>query len=379
MRLIKSITSLFHRGPRKQDRKRAGRPRPDGSLPASRPNRRTRLRRRIHHAARRVNSFIGRLPLPESRGCWIVIAVTVPLSSATGLIIAGMLSEEFQCWLIGNESGSATIRNVGLIIVALTAFPLAIWRGIIADKQSAATHRQADMAQLGLRNERYQRGADMLGNKELSIRLGGIYALQRLAEEDPEGYHLHVMRLFCSFVRHPTEDLKHEAEAEEKMGAYGRRDDVEAVMRAIRERPESSVRLEFSGPFHLDFQGANLGRLYNDVLGYFSGSGSFIHADFSEAKLVDAVLSELDFENARFVETDLSNAFLARYSNLNGATFAHANLSGTAFSEVRGLTQAQLDQACAYVDNPPTFDDVWDADTGEQLVWRGGQGEPVEG
>ena len=44
----------------------------------------------------------------------------------------------------------------------------------------------------------------MLGSEVLSVRLGGIYALQRLAEEWPDQYHIQIMRLFCAFVRLPT-------------------------------------------------------------------------------------------------------------------------------------------------------------------------------
>jgi len=35
------------------------------------------------------------------------------------------------------------------------------------------------------------------------------------------------------------------------------------------------------------------------------------------------------------------------------------------------LTHAQLDEACVDPDNPPKLDGVFDADTGEQLVWSG--------
>ena len=51
---------------------------------------------------------------------------------------------------------------------------LAVWRSIVAE-------RQADTAQQSLLNERYQKGAEMLGNEVLSVRMGGIYALGRLA------------------------------------------------------------------------------------------------------------------------------------------------------------------------------------------------------
>ena len=65
---------------------------------------------------------------------------------------------------------------------------LAIWRSTVAERQSAT-------AQQGLLNERYQKGAEMLGSDVLSVRLGGIYALERLAAEDPNQYHILVMKL----------------------------------------------------------------------------------------------------------------------------------------------------------------------------------------
>ena len=56
-------------------------------------------------------------------------------------------------------------------------------------------------AQLVLQNDRYQRGAEMLGHEQLVVRLGGIHALQRLAEERPNEYHFPVVNLLCAFVR----------------------------------------------------------------------------------------------------------------------------------------------------------------------------------
>ena len=44
----------------------------------------------------------------------------------------------------------------------------------------------------------------MLGSEQLSVRLGGIYALARLAREDPGDYHTQIMSLLCAFIRNPT-------------------------------------------------------------------------------------------------------------------------------------------------------------------------------
>ena len=69
------------------------------------------------------------------------------------------------------------------------------------------------LPQQGLLHERYQKGAEMLGSELLSVRLGGIYALQRLAENHPGQYHIQIMHLFCAFVRHPTTDASVQAKS----------------------------------------------------------------------------------------------------------------------------------------------------------------------
>ena len=46
----------------------------------------------------------------------------------------------------------------------------------------------------------------MLGNDVLSVRLGGIYALEHLAREHPDQYHLQIVKLLCAFVRNPPRE-----------------------------------------------------------------------------------------------------------------------------------------------------------------------------
>ena len=178
----------------------------------------------------------------------IVIAVLLCV------VIAGVvLSIVFWEWLGAGESGSSTIRNVGLVGAGLIALPLALWRSIVAD-------RQAKTAQESLLNERYQRGAEMLGNEVLSVRLGGIYALQSLAQEHPEQYHVQIMRLFCAFARFPTKDSRLEPEQVEiEPGTMlGLRQDLEAIILAIESRSKSGISLERKEDFRLDLRGAVL-------------------------------------------------------------------------------------------------------------------------
>ena len=84
------------------------------------------------------------------------------------------------------------------------AIIFAVWRSVVTERQADTTQRQFEIAQRGLLNERYQKGAEMLGSMVLSVRIGGIYALAGLAREHPEDYHTKIMRLLCAFVRNPT-------------------------------------------------------------------------------------------------------------------------------------------------------------------------------
>lgn len=123
------------------------------------------------------------------------------------------------------------------------------------------------------------------------------------------------------------------------------------------------------------FSGATLLHLAN-----FAGS-RMLSARFSGANLEGAVMSEanlpdtkfdsahlygVDFSNSQLLNADLSDTYLAKV-DLTDAVLREANLSGTDLSGFfskgshetfppKGLTQTQLDQACADPDNPPKLD-----------------------
>ena len=128
---------------------------------------------------KRIRSLRGHLRLPQSGGFWITLSVAV-------LIVEVLLVVVLWDWLAGDESGSATIRNVGLVIAGSLAIPLAIWRAVVADKQASSAQHQTAIAQQGLLNERYQKAAEMLGSDVLSVRIGGVHTLRDLAMEQPQ-------------------------------------------------------------------------------------------------------------------------------------------------------------------------------------------------
>ncbi len=315
------------------------------------------------------------------------LAVLVILVAAVGAGVWSLI--HFWDWLradqvngvVGRESGSTTVRNIGFVVAGLIALPFAFWRSWVAE-------RQANTAQQHLLNERYQQGAEMLGSEVLSVRLGGIYALERLAAEHPEQYHIQIMQLFCAFVRHPTVDEREKQEQRALEAASASKDlpssvqaraDVQAVMTAIGTRDKTRINIERASKYTLNLSLA-------DLRGAHLADADLSHARFYGVVLSDAFLVDANLSSAFLMESNLSRATMWG-TVMSDSILYDAVLSGTDFSQttftpgpnrgpegmdpVVGLTQTQIDHARAELNNPPRLLDVVDATTGKKLVWRG--------
>ena len=324
----------------------------------------------------------------------------------------------------GTESGSTTIRNIGLVLAGVVALFLGLWRSFVAQKQANAAHTQSAVAHQSLLNERYQQGAQMLGSEVESVRLGGIYTLRSLSEQHAEEYHLEVSRLLCAFIRHPTGFTPSETSQSETDSIPLLREDVQVALDAICACHELNTNLEVHTPFWLDFREANLngarlasvnltvkqaivkqgllGNTFAELIRLPFGAdftnaslhsarmdiaklprAKFTGADLSAthlggSDLSGATLQESNMRSAFLMNTDLSGAKLWD-ANLSNAMLNNANLTGTEFVSLhngvaerhaRGLTQSQLDEATSDPLDPPKLEGVTDAETGMQLVWN---------
>lgn len=308
----------------------------------------------------------------------------------------------FWCWLTKDESGSTTVRNVGLVIGAVVALGLTLRRVNVAN-------RQAEIAAYSLLQDRYQKGAEMLGGALLPVRLGGIYALQELAAEDPERFLRPIVRQYCAFVRHPPESSDGETSGKGQapgVGSETLREDVGAVTSAIIAFADKPKTREVLRGLSLDLRGAELGgadlsggelcradlsgaNLSGAWLEETNLSGALLHgANLSGAKLYETDLSGAgmrgaNLSGAELYRTDLSGARLYE-ADLSGAELTKPNLSGAwlggvpgpsgqvggAVAPVQGLTQDQLDKACADPLDPPRLTGAVGQDYAP-LEWRG--------
>jgi uncharacterized protein YjbI with pentapeptide repeats len=230
----------------------------------------------------------------------------------------------------------ALILTGGLLLVGLYL----IWgtlqetRRLLEHSQYLAPARPA--AQLG---ERLLRATEQLGamhigghEKHLEVRLSGIYALERLAQEFPHEY-WPVMEVLTAYARAnpstgsaPPVDLEAVLTVLKRRGrAYGRGEDRPLNLRAVGWHGMSLEEIDLSHAIlaQADLRAVNFAR------------ASLRRANLRGARLSGATLTGAIFEGADLQGADLHEA------NLRGAVFAGANLSGADLSGV-DLTQAAL-------------------------------------
>ena len=274
-----------------------------------------------------------------------------------------------------HESLSTTIRNVALVVGGVIAFPIALWRSRVGERQAA-------IAQQSLLNERYERGAEMLGSPVMAVRLGGLYVIQRLAQEQPEQYHIPAMQLLCAFIRHPPPN-----DATERVPTGGEypdlREDVQAALNTFRDRDDKRQNIEIAVNYHpnltdADLRGADLinSELSHVILDGAKLSGAWLSGTWLTmttmwgASLVDAHLSETHFWNAELCFAILDGADFTD-TDLFGANLSSARFSDKGQNPAKGLTQRQTDGARVDEGEEPDFTGVADASTGDLLVWNG--------
>ena len=286
----------------------------------------------------RRGSRSGRdMKLPLGVGILLIVGVGI-------LVIVGVAAaaRTDRSWILNHHE---ELRNLALVAAGAIGVLLAIWRARVAE-------HQAETARRSLLNERDQKAAEMLGSPLLSVRLGGIYALQNLAAEHPRHYHLGIMNQFCAFVREATNTQPSPAPAGTDPGPTptSTRDsastrpvheDVRAVMDSIAGRSDAGIEVEQrENRFRLDLRGANLREWRFSEANLFEANLS--EADLSEADLRGANLSWADLSEANLSGTKLSRADLRRAklpgADLRGAKLLEADLSGADLSgaDLRG-------------------------------------------
>lgn len=251
----------------------------------------------------------------------------------------------------GTDTTGGAIRNIGLVIAAAFSAPFLVWRSIVAQKnsdtavQSQITDR-INKAVEGLGAEKvvkktietpkYQKKdgkwvRDQDGNPKpalrpdgtpiidreihessvpnLEVRIGAIYALERIAQDSLRD-HLQIMEILCAYIREnaPALDLE---PTEPPFKKASPRTDIQVAINVLGRRSKKQIRLEQEKRFRLNLNNTNLS-------GVDFRSGNFTAALFVESRL----------EFASFQDCELNGTYLSG-ALLNFTNFRGAILKGT--------------------------------------------------
>ena len=153
--------------------------------------------------------------------------------------------------------------------------------------------------------DRFTQAIDQLGNDKLEIRLGGIYALERMAATS-EKDHWKIMEVLTAYVREHAPWKEDQKVGEEQL-APRLTADVQAILTVLGRRSRAYQNGEHQ---RLDLRETDLRR-----------------ADLSGAHLEGAILSGVHLEGANLISVHLDKAFLGQ-AHLEGAIFKQAHLEG---------------------------------------------------
>jgi hypothetical protein len=186
-----------------------------------------------------------------------------------------------------------------------------------------ATWRQVQISREGQITERFTRAIDQLGNSTIDIRIGGIYALERIARNS-EVDRTPIGEILAAFVRShapwPAGDPKHEdphptpAVNETIPWLRDRAPDLQAAMVVLGRRARGP------GEATLVLIRVNLQRSY-------LSRGVLEGVDFGDSNLAGCHARYVRWERCGFSNVDLRGSVLAA-ATLDGSDFSGAYLDG---------------------------------------------------
>lgn len=314
----------------------------------------------------------------ESGTFWFSVAVVIVLGIGAGLSAAfwGDLAATGEG---SRESLSTTVRNVMLMIGALLALPLAIWRGWVAEQQVKATNDSVSATHESITNQRFQAAAQMLGHDLSAVRLGAIHTLAQLARADRERYYDQTARLLASFIRQPRTGKGTDTTRVLRGSGRSVREDVSAAIDFVGSRTQEDIDFERAYDIVVDlhnmnFEGwdlkdLNLSRAL--LCDSYFGEAKLMNTDFTGADLSDCTFRDAFIGGAILRCAKLSNANFTEWYIDSDGRYAQWTHSGEERGAVVGLLQSQLDEALDDQENPPRLRNVEDAESREQLTWHG--------
>jgi hypothetical protein len=263
-----------------------------------------------------------------------------------------------------NEARKTLAQIIGGLFVLVGA-GLTLRSLQLAERSQSQNQQNAEatlrITQEGQITDRFTNAITQLGDKNLIICLGGIYALERIARDSQKDY-WPIMEILTTYVREnakvkpgqPAELLEDrpvpKPEIQAAITVLGRREKRYEKANQILDLHLTDLRgasMDGGDFSRADFTGANLDYVMGDNANF--SEAVFQHGTLRRASLIQANLAGARLNHANLFECNLGLANLGRAMFINavltGAAFDSAKFSGTYLNRAIGLTREQVNSA----------------------------------
>jgi hypothetical protein len=248
------------------------------------------------------------------------MSIAAPASLLAATILAALIY-----WLLRRSVALSAASNLEVVktTVTVTAFAGAVLAGVYAFRKQLLAEGDAHRADAAQLAERYTAAAEQLGHESAAVRLAGVYAMARLAD-DWEDQRQTCIDVLCAYLRLPYDP------ADPSKHREGDREVRRTTVRIIRDHLRPSSPVSWCG-YNFSFEGAVL-----DVADFTGARITGGHVTFHAARLVGGSFSLVRAEFAGgdvwFTRTQFAGANVS----FRDARFTGANVHFDSAQFARG-------------------------------------------
>lgn len=180
-------------------------------------------------------------------------------------------------------------------------------------EQISTTKDTINISQERLKTDRYSKAIDQLGSDKSQVRLGGIFALEKISESSPD-YASVINKVLATYIRQKSN--MHDSTIFEEL---------QAAIDIISYK-DNHKNYERDSIYEVNISNVILCRF--DFNNSILKNAKMIASDFSGSNFVSANLTRVTAYGANFFKTNLTNANLSG-SNFYGGNFEQAIFSGS--------------------------------------------------
>ena len=252
---------------------------------------------------------------------WLVGIAALVLAAA----IVWALFVPLADWLARHDVGSAKPALLQTARDAARGRLLTLVAGLFAAGALVFTALNFNLSREGQVTDRYTKAIEQLGSDKLDVRIGGIYALERIARDSAKDHPI-VMEVLTAFIREHSREQWPLSDAGRPEQERLTRPDVQAAVTVIGRRDAKRDILP------IDLAGADLTRAH--LTGAHLLGAVLTDAHLARAHLLGAVLMDAHLAGADLTDAYLRDANL-RYADLRDAVLTGARLAGAVLTGAR--------------------------------------------